>query len=253
VSASLDETASGSGLAMLDRPMVRPGDLFRPGLGGQLLDAVLPPAYASACWQDAFTACASGSETRSFNACTIGPATLTGSVGLSFSESNCTMGTLGDTVTRDANFTLTGPYGGTLAVTSPGGGQKVTNLGSGSFSYAVLGMERVATTPKGTKLFDVSTNTSSPLTVTGTTRSSRVVNGGTLVVTHNILNYTATLSPSNLTWAAGCNCPISGSWNGTLSGSRTGSYVLAITGCGTGTVTANGKTEKVDFDRCGPI
>ena len=46
----------------------------------------------------------------------------------------CTVLTAGDAVTRTADFTLTGLYGGTLEVTSPGGGQTLTKTADG-FQY----------------------------------------------------------------------------------------------------------------------
>ena len=89
--------------------------------------------------------------------------------------------------------------------------------------------------------------------MTGASRATRVVSGGTLVITHNILRYSAALTPDALAWSADCNCPVSGSLSGSLSGSVSGSYTLEITGCGTAKLTARGKSSNITLDRCGGI
>jgi hypothetical protein len=251
--ASLDEMATGGGFARLMIPKLQRPELMRQSLGHQVADFLLPSAEAAGCAQETFTACSSGVRTRTFDGCSIGPATLNGSVELDFSDSACGMSASSDSVTRKANFTLTGPNGGTITVSSPDGGQKVTNNGDGTFNYEVLGMHRVGTDAGGKTVFDVSTSTSAPIGVTGTSRSNRVINGGTLVVQHNLAGVTATLSPSNVTWDGTCNCPVSGSWSGTRSGNKTGSFTVTLTGCGTGTVTTADGTKNVTFDRCSAL
>jgi hypothetical protein len=157
----------------------------------------------------------------------------------------------GATVTRDAEVTFTGPNGASYDITSPGGGQTVTvNPAADGFSYSVGGMERVATRPNGQKLFDISSSTTQAIGVTGLNRATRVMNGGTLQVVHNLRKYTVDLTPSNVTWNGTCNCAVSGSWSGTASGSVNGAFAVDITGCGTATVSVNGNSQPVDLDRC---
>jgi hypothetical protein len=226
---------------------------LRPDLKHRVLDAIFPAAYAASCWTEPFSACTADAETRTFSNCDVGLDTIDGTVTLTFSDSTCALSSAGDSVTRTGNFTATGFEGGTLTVSSPGGGQQLTNNGAGAFSYDVLGMERVAVRPNGDQLFDISTSTSAPIGVTGLTRATRVANGGTLVVQHNLAKYTATLTPNDVTWAATCNCAVSGSFTGTLSGSRTGSYALELTGCGTANLTVGTVTESIELDRCGTL
>jgi hypothetical protein len=251
--ASLDETASGAKLSRLELLPIRslPGALT-PGFRRQIMDGLFPKAYAESCWLESFSACANGVETRTFSDCNIGPLTLNGNVALTWSDPSCVLVAAGDSVTRTGDFTVSDYQGGALAITSAGGGQELTFNGT-SYSYAVPGMERIATTAGGTKLFDISTSTTTPLGVSGASRAARVVNGGTLVVQHNLLHTNVALTPDNLTWSADCNCPVSGSWNGVLGGSASGSYTLALTGCGTATLTVNGRGENIELDRCGPI
>jgi hypothetical protein len=127
----------------------------------------------------------------------------------------------------------------------------LTKTGAGAFSYRVNGISRVLKNSSGSTLFDISTTTTSDIAVTGTSRSNRVMNGGALVVKHNVKNYTTTLTPENLTWTSTCTCASSGKLTGKIEGDESADDVtIQITGCGTGTITANGKTSDVNFDRC---
>ena len=251
--ANLDEASIGSSLALQELPVRRLPTFMRPSLERQALDALFPSAYADACWTEPFSGCTDDVETRTFSSCNIGLYSLDGTVTLTFSDATCGMGSSGDSVTRTGDFTVTGFAGGTLAVNSPGGGQVLIDNGGGNFSYQVLGMERIATAPDGKELFDIATSTSADIGVTGLTRATRVVNGGTLVVEHKLLDYTASLTPDDLTWASTCNCPVAGSWTGSLSGSRTGSYTLTLTGCGTADLDVGGDTASIELDRCGAL
>jgi hypothetical protein len=249
--ASFDETGQGAGFAHLDRPVLNNGGraFLKKSAISEAMSWLMPQAYAAGCWSERFSTCSGGQRTRTFNGCTLGPDTLAGTATLNFTDSSCAMSASGDAVTRTADLTLTGPGGGTLQVTSPSGGQRVTATATG-WAYNVLGMERVATSPSGTKLFDISTQTTSDIGVTGTSRANRVMNGGTLQVMHNLLKYTVNLTPNNVTWNGTCNCAVSGSWTGSASGSINGDFNVELTGCGTANVTAPGYTASVSFDRC---
>jgi hypothetical protein len=155
-------------------------------------------------------------------------------------------------VTRTADFTLVGPRGGTIAVTAPNGGQKVTRTATG-FTYSVGGMKRVATGAGGATLFDVETKTLSDITITGATRATRNVNGGELEVKHLRRGYTIVLAPENLQWSGTCNCPVSGKLTGTVTDGGTGTVTLEMTGCGTATLTTPNDSENITFERCGSI
>jgi hypothetical protein len=257
VMASADESANGSaatamlpGLPILRAPSQLKGPLWR-----RVLDGVLPPAYAASCFPFSFSSCAAGVRTETFSDCTFGAATLDGSVNLAFSDTAaCTLGASGDDVNRTASFTLTGPYGGTLAVSSPGGGQTLTRTDTG-FNFAVLGMERVLTGAGGKTLFDISTQTTTPIAMTGSSRADFQIVSGALVVTHHLAGYSVTLEPHDLAWASTCNCAVSGSLTGTVSGGKEDgkSATVTITACGQAEVDIDGDTESVVLDRCAPI
>jgi hypothetical protein len=259
VMASMDESASGgSSMAMLPvLPILRTPDELKGPLWRRALDGVMPSAYAASCFPFSLSACAAGVRTETFDACTVGLARLDGAVTLTFSDTAaCTLGATGDAVNRTASFTLTGLYGGTLTVTSPGGGQTLTRTDAG-FTFAVPGMERVLTGPAGHVLFDLGTATTTPLTITGTSRANFAIVSGVLVVTHKLAGYAVTLEPQNLAWASTCNCAVSGSLTGTVSsggGKENGkSATVTITSCGHADVTIDGDTESVVLDRCAGI
>ncbi len=257
VMASADEAANGSSAtAMLPAlPILRAPDELRGPLWRRALNAIEPSAYAASCFPFSFSTCGDGVRTESFSDCGFGIATLDGSVTLTFTDTAaCSLSAAPDSVTRTASFTVTGPYGGTLAVSSPGGGQTLTRTADG-FTFAVPGMERVLTGPGGRTLFDIGTATSTPLAITGSSRADFTIASGTLVVTHHLAGYAVSLTPQNLTWTTHCNCAASGSLTGTVSGGKADgkSATVTITGCGTAEVTIDGDTESVVMDRCAAI
>ena len=253
--ASLDESAQGTTTASLDRPPVwRTPDGLRGPAWRRALDSLIPSAYGASCWGALLSSCSNGMRTRAFDNCSLGLSTLDGTVTLDYSAAMCAFATAGDAVTRTADFTLTGPYGGTLAVSSPGGGQVLTKTATG-FTYAVGEIERVLTAPGGAKLFDISTRTTSPLAITGSSRDDLTIVSGTFEITHHLAGYKVTLTPSNLAWASSCNCAVSGSLAGTISGGHLDgkSASVTLTGCGTADVTLDGVMDSVTLDRCAHI
>lgn len=255
VMSSLDEaTQGGTATAYYfpSIPLLRTPEQLKGPMWRRLLGSPVPRAYAASCLGTAFAACDAGSRTKSFDTCSLGTATIDGSVTLSFTRNPfCIMPAVGDAVTRTASFTLTGLYGGTLAVSAPGGGQTLTRTATG-FEYTVGEMRRVLTGPGGRTLFDVSAQTTAPIVITGSSRADLVIVSGALEVTHHSAGYSVTLSPSNLAWSASCNCAVSGSLTGTVSGGKHDgkSASVTLTGCGDADVTLDGQTESVTLDRC---
>jgi hypothetical protein len=257
VMSSADDAANGSSpTAMLHGlPIhVLPAELGAP-LWRRALDGFVTPAYGAACFPYAFSACDSGVRTETFSSCSYGAATIDGSVSLMFSDTaGCALSTVGDSVVRTASFTVTGPYGGTLAVSSPGGGQTLTRTATG-FDYAVPGMERVLTGSAGREIFDIATKTTTNLTITGSSRADLTIASGTLVVQHNLAHYSVALTADNLSWSSHCTCAVSGSLAGTVTGGNDDgkAATVKLTGCGTADVTIDGETESVTMDRCAAI
>jgi hypothetical protein len=251
VMASLDETGTGGGFAWNVAPIDRPG--FDRNIFDKALDLAMPPAYAAACWTERFGTCNAGVMTKSFDACALGGNKLEGSVTLTFSDTTCSLG-IGSSVTRTADFTLTGRRNATLTVSAPGGGQRVTRNADG-FNYAVLGMERIMKNGAGKTLFDIATKTDEDFVVKGLTRRNRVIQSGKLEIEHKLAGYTLTLVPENVTWDGTCNCPVSGKLTGTITGGKNSGDTASVEfqGCGNGTVTVGGEAKTVSFDRCAAL
>jgi hypothetical protein len=248
--ANFDDASQGGSFAAFLRT---PGPLKAPAWE-RAFSALIPEAYAASCTSVTFGQCSAGVRTRTFSGCNVGSLLVSGTVTLTFSDPLCGMTRPGASVTRNAAVTFAGPNGGTYDITSPGGGQTITvNPAANGFSYSVGGIDRVATRPNGDPLFDISSSTTQDIGVTGTTRQTRVMNGGTLEVVHNLRKYTVDLTPGAVTWNGTCNCAVSGSWSGTASGTVSGSFAVDITGCGTATVTVNGNSQPVELDRCASL
>ena len=217
---------------------------------------VLPEARAAACSvASTFGSCASNQIIRDFQSCTIGTATLTGTVTLSFNDgvdnNVCTNDTDGDTITRVPAFVITGARGGTFTVSKVGTiGQRLTRSSAGVFAFSNDGIRRVLAY-NGTELANYTTSTTSDITITGATRNGRVANGGALRVLNNRTSTSCDYAPSNVTWSSTCNCAVSGTWTATCSTGSSASF--AISGCGTGTLTVGSSSETVTLDQCSSI
>jgi hypothetical protein len=257
--SSVDESSQDGTLTAAAQfaplPVTHTPEELRGPLWRRALDLAIPAAYAGACADTRFTACNAGTRTRTFTNCAVGAATLDGSVSLAFSATPlCVLAEAGQSITRTADFTLTGLYGGTLAVTSPGGGQTLTKTAAG-YTYAVGGMQRVLKGPAGRTVFDISTSTTTPLQITGSSRADLTIVSGALQVTHHLAGYAVTFTPSNLAWSAHCNCAVSGSLTGTVSGGKHDgkSATVTLKGCGEAEVTIGTETDEVTLDRCTAI
>jgi hypothetical protein len=205
-----------------------------------------------------FTACSSGVRTRSWGGCTLIGATVEGTVTLTFSQSNCTMSSSGNSVTRTPNMTITGRRGRTLTITTATGGsfqgQRITRGASaGTFTVEVSKLRRVATDATSTTTLNIESNTGTAMTMTGAIRTGRKLDGGTLIITDALNSQTYTLTPEAVTWDGTCNCASSGQWTGTVAttgSSTTSTITIRITACGSADVTLNGVTTSVTLDRC---
>lgn len=215
---------------------------------------LIPSAHAASCLVGTFGLCATNTIVRSFNRCNFGSVILNGSVTLTWGggAANCQLLNTGDTLTRVPNFTLTGRRSGTLEVTKTGTiGQRLTWMsGTGAnkvFEFTNDGIRRVYTDFSGDTAFDLLTETTSAITVTGTQRANRTLEGGGFRVTNQLTNLACTFTPSGVTWSTVCNCPISGSWTGSCGGNEA---TLSITGCGTANFSSGSETISLRFDRC---
>jgi hypothetical protein len=227
----------------------------KPGLLHSFSESLLTPAYAATCaTSSTFGTCTSDQIVRDFGGCTVGLATFTGTITLTFDDGNsgtvCAIDSDNDTITRDPNFTITGPRGGTYTVTKTGSiGQRIERISAGSFEFTNDGLRRVLAF-QGTTLADWTTtvSASTPILISGASRNGRIANGGTLTVLNNKTGVTCNLNPSNVTWNGSCNCAVEGSWTVSCDSGDSGSYT--ITGCGEGTLAIGTTSEAVTLDRC---
>lgn len=268
VMASVDEVGGSTGSIAskskgLENSIEKTFERFAPNeLDGSyktmIAQLLQPHANAASCAGAGF-ACNTGTRvlTRTFAACTVGTATFDGTVTATWAGggTGCAMGpgATGDSITRVPNFTVTGRRGATLTVSKTGTvGQRLTWLsGTGTgkaFTFTNDGINRTFTA-NSTVLFNQTTTITTPITITGTDRANRVLSGGVLRVSNNVTSVNCDYAPTAVTWVTGCNCPTSGSWNGTCSNGK--SSTLQITGCGTGTYSEGTDTQSISFDRCG--
>jgi hypothetical protein len=252
--ASVDEAGGSSG--SLARAVRRTFDRwapseFRPSIFAHLL----PEALAAGCIAPAtFSSCVDNVVTRTFEDCTLGRATFSGMVTLTFEDeavdNTCRMTAEGHSIARDPEFTVTGLRGATLTVVKTGTvGQKITRTATaGTFAFSNDGIRRTFKGAGGATLFDFSTRTIDPITVVGTSRLNRTLNGGALRVTNDISGVSCDMVPTDVTYTADCNCATAGTWEGTCTDGDTAK--VEITGCGEATLTKGSATQTVDFDRC---
>ena len=221
----------------------------------------LPQAQAVSCNGYGFAGCQGTSITRTFAGCTIGAAVFTGSVITTWSGTGvttCGLSAINNKITRSPSFTVAGRRGATLTVSKSGSvGQEMTWAAGSSpkvFNYTNDGINRKFTSGVGIVIMNFTTKVISPITVTGTLRGGRIMDGGSLEVKNNITNMICTYAPVNVLWPIGstCNCPTQGTWQGNCTdGISTKSTTLVLNGCGTGTYTEGTQTDPVIFDRCG--
>lgn len=261
IMASVDESGgSGGTLAYIDKTL----DRFEPKT---IFDYFIESSFAITCTASGggFGVCSGNTVTRTFSSCSMGLATLNGTVTLNWSDlandNTCQMTTAGHNITRNPNFTITGRRGATLTVSKSGtNGQKIEFVSAGNFYLSNDGIRRVFTTSTGSTLFDFTTTIADTsqgrVNISGTSRAGRILNGGQIVVTNNLSSEVCTYVPTNVTWPAdgSCNCATSGSWSGSCTkDSSTTNSTLTLSSCGRGTFDKDGETQTVSFDRCTSI
>ena len=214
-------------------------------------------AYAVSCLNaSTFGACDDNVIIHTFDDCTLLLARFDGTVSLTWGQTSndCQLQVEGDTITREPEYTVTGLRGAELSVSKTGSvGQRLEwTDGDGNdkvFKFTNDGIRRKFTTPAGATLLDFTTKTDEAITITGTKRSNRVVNGGKLKVTNNKTDISCQYTPVDVSWSLTCNCATSGAWTATCSDGTEAS--LDITGCGTAELTIdNGTPKDIEFDRC---
>lgn len=213
----------------------------------------------AACSGVSFGACgatASATAVKDFNGCTIvdGLVSVSGTITLTYAgtgSGTCTIPAVGDSVTQVPAFAASlmgnnGSFGASALST----GQTLTRASSGTFTFTNTGIRRVYTSGSGNAIADITTATTSDITISGTTRTNRVINGGVLQVTNNLTNEVCNVSPNNVTWTSGaCSCPTSGTWTGTCSTGQPVSVAFTST-CGSVETMYGTASKTLTIERC---
>jgi hypothetical protein len=219
-------------------------------------------AYSAACSARAgLSSCTNGVRAVEYVNCTIPSTnqTLNGDVTLTYSDSGCSMSSNGNTVTRSYNYTRTTSWGAVITTTSTsqsdyngdnyGGGGVLTKTISG-FNMVLNGKHKHRTTSGGRSAFDLSLKTSSAISVSALDRSTRVIDGGSLLIANNNKEYTIAMSPNSLTYTSNCCYPTGGSIDVTISGSVNATGSVAFNSCGNATLTKNGVSVGLSLYSC---
>jgi len=255
IAASLDESFLASGAAS------QAGSWFHVlhGSGGEEETELTGPELPSCLSVSPIPnlVCVSGVKTWSLNGqCSSGLRTgLDGVVQFLFSDPGpCGLSAEGDTVTRAVNYSLSGKKMGVMELTSSNQGQVLLKTSAG-FQFTVNDLSRVLRWDHDGETSSIDFSTPAPWVVSGFDRQARVVNSGSLRARHAEFGWTAELQiVEPLAFAAGCNCPISGSLAGSITGDQTDpDFRVKFEECGVSRVIAEGgETLRVKLDRCAP-
>ncbi len=214
-------------------------------------DALITKAFAAQCSEvNTFSSCSANQIIRDFDECLVGGALFTGTVNLTFNDNGnaCQINDDGESVTRAPNFNISGTRGGEMEVTTSGNtGQTLTRTSAGTYSFSNDGIRRRIRI-SGVTIFDFETTTGSPIAIQGSSRTNRVITGGSLETRNILSGRECEISPSNVTWASNCTCATSGSWTGSCSEGE--EVAISITGCGTAQIVVGEESRDLTFYRC---
>ncbi len=225
-------------------------------------ELLLPKAHAASCDRPFFQTCNAGVKQSNYADCEIGfrNHSLEGDIQLNYSEADCQVNSLSESVARTYNYNIIGVRNGSLNISSDnkndyrgenyGGGAMLTNVGTDQWELVLNGKHKVLTR-NGREIRNISLRSIGALEYQGgLARSNRKLTQGTLEINNNLAAFTATYNAQNLEWSSSCCHPVFGSLSLTYTGSISGTAELAITSCGQGEITRNGETESVEFSYC---
>ena len=243
VNAVIDEQAGASFAAS-----EKPSPYFYAEM---LFEQILPKAYAVSCARAFDQACNNGVKQIAFASCDLPRGfKFSGRIQMDYNTTSCSMSNTGDQVVRTFDYDISGPYGGAvLAVTSDGGGGRLTKTAPG-WTAEILGKHKVLTF-RGKQKMNLNISTPSPINITGSLqRNGRVVDGGSYQVVNNLAGFTALYEPHNLTYTSACCHPISGTLNVTFTGLVIGTGSVTFNGCGSATLNRNGVDQEIELNYC---
>lgn len=219
--------------------------------------SILNSHTEATCSGVSFAACASDSRVKNFGGCTLagGLLTVDGNVTLTFvgtGAASCTMPTIGDMVMRVPAYSASLPSGAGIFTVAAltASGQILTRTGASSYEFNNTGVRRTFTGNNGSVALDMTTQTTSDITLTGNSRLNRTITGGSLQLTNNLNSQVCTVSPNAVTWtSANCGCPTSGTWTGSCSTGENINVAFTST-CGSVGVSFGATSKTLTLDRC---
>jgi hypothetical protein len=139
-----------------------------------------------------------------------------------------------------STFTDSSPNYNQVAI---GGGVSV-GFGAGTNSVSILGLKKTRVSSMHATLYEHSVHAPSAIAVTGSLAAgTRAIVSGTVIVDHNLDDFTATGVISNLKWSASCCLPVSGTIAFTLTGKRIGETLVNFNTGTCGNVQLSGSAE----------
>ena len=161
-----------------------------------------------------------------------------------------TTGSFVDTTSTFVRTTLDNSIITTFTDSSPnynqvsiGGGVSV-GFGAGTNSVAILGLKKTRVSSLKATLYEHSVHTQSAIVATGSLAAgSRAIASGTVIVDHNLDDFTATGVISDLKWSTTCCLPVSGTIDFTLTGKRIGQALVDFNTGTCGEVKLSGSAE----------
>jgi len=217
------------------------------------------PMAGGGCYQATYSSCTDDERNVTYDACSLGSLTLSGEVSFVFTNgSGCSLSVNGESVRRVPDFEIQGRSGGKVGVVTfnpTSSGQTITRVASGSYTYSVSGLRRYFENSNGERVTDLTVRTTEDIEVTGTTRATRQMLGGTLEVLNNLDDSKLLISPDALQWTSTCTCATSGSWVGQVVDSEGGTsdFVVKILGCGSAQITTPETTSTLTLERCSTL
>ena len=216
----------------------------------------LPYSWAGSCSDVAFGSCSAAfQKVRNISGCSTlaSGGTLSGSIKLTFSgtgQATCTMPAVTDGVIRTANLGVSGLRGAVFGIQNiSDSGQSTSRTGAVEFTFNDSGTSRKFTDPYSNKLLDLTAETPTPLTVSGTTRATRTITAGVIRVKDNLQSVTCDFTPTSVAWSTGCNCPTAGNFSAVCSDTTAMNLAFGAT-CGRATLTVGTTATDIYLDRC---
>lgn len=209
------------------------------------------------CAGSGLSTCSNSFITKNYAGCSSSGTTIEGKLDLIYTGTNsgtCQLKAVNDSMDVNPSFNQRtsdnkifeenkiGTYGLRIAYASGSDANRV-------FTVSGQGIRRINKVDGETK-YDVSSFVSTAMTLNNAGRTNRTLaSSGVLRLQNAVTGEQCDLTPNGVTWAATCNCGVSGSWSGNCQ--KTGSFTMTLNGCGQATVSLGAEEQKtIQLTRC---